>query len=162
MTQEKKTNGKRNRVAGHSYEREVVNALKLIGFEHAATARLVSKYRDDQKIDIVNKDEDVNGRIPYNIQVKCTARKLNYDEELAKLPDVANIINVIFHKQTKKVGERFLPKGQYAFVTLPNFLAMIKSIRVYKEAYEYLHTYFDSIPDEEKKEADKYLKSLGL
>ena len=156
------TNGLRNRNAGHSWERDIVSMLKDIGFSQAATSRLVSKFRDDQKIDIVNKDELVNGRFPYNIQAKCTSYKMDYDKELKKLPNDIGIPNVIFHKATKKVGTRFLPKGYYAFLDLKDFLTIIESNEKHKKAYQLLNSYFDYIPEDEKIKVDKLLKQLKL
>jgi hypothetical protein len=87
---------------------------------------------------------------------------LSYEKELSKLPNNPNIINVIFHKRTYKAGERFLPRGQYAFLKLEDFVSMMKNVKRYKEAFDLLNTYFDAIPDEDKPKVNKALKLLDL
>lgn len=120
------TNGKRNRSAGHSWERKIVEVLRKIGFPHAVTSRSESKSRDDQKVDIINKDEFKNGRLPYNIQAKNTSGTLKYAVVLSEQPKEDGVINVIFHKQTEKQGERFVCRDKFAILYLDDFLKLIK------------------------------------
>jgi hypothetical protein len=155
------TSGKRNKAAGHGWELTCVKLLKSIGFLYAATSRLVSRLRDSQKVDITNIDEDAYGRLPYNIQCKNLSKACNYPKLLAELPK-GKEINVVFHKQTKKVGTRFMPLGEYACLYLSDFILMMKERKAYKEAFEILNNYFDSIPDEEKSEVNASLTLLGL
>ena len=128
----KKTPGSRNRTAGHNFERQVVNKLKDIGFEHVSTTRLESKARDDQKIDIMNRNEHANGRLPYNIQCKNTAGTLKYAKVLSELPQ-GKEINVVFHNQTEKSGTRFNTIGQYAFLNMDDFLDILKELKEAKK-----------------------------
>lgn len=116
----------RNRTAGHNWEREIVLRLKSIGFSYASTSRLESKARDDQKVDIINKDEYTNGRLPYNIQAKNVAGPVRYHDVLEEQSVIPGIINVVFHKQTKKQGSKFTKIGEYAILHLTDFLALIK------------------------------------
>lgn len=128
--------GKRNRTSGHAWEREVVKQLKAIGFPHVCTSRSESRSRDDQKVDILNKDEAENGRLPYNIQAKCVKGNLNYLEVLDELPDTPNVINVIFHKRTEKVGKKFLTRGNFAILYLEDFLEMARRLEEYEQKYD--------------------------
>lgn len=120
------TNGKRNRQAGHSLERGLAEVFRSIGFPHVVTTRSESRSRDNQKIDLMNKDERINGRFPYNVQAKNSTAHLKYAKLLSEIPTVPDVMNVIIHKQTEKVGTRFLPRGQYAILYLKDFLTLIQ------------------------------------
>lgn len=129
------TNGKRNRSAGHKWERQLAESFRLIGFPHVVTTRSESKSRDDQKIDLMNVDEGKNGRFPYNIQAKNSTISLKYMKILSEMPKGEGL-NVIIHNQTKKQGTRFITQGQYAILSLEDFMYMVKMIRSYGEAVE--------------------------
>jgi hypothetical protein len=123
------TNGKRNRNAGFSWEREIAATLREIGFPNAVTSRSESRSRDDQKVDIINKDEAKNGRLPYNIQAKCAKGHLKYAALLSELPNDPGIINTIFHKQTtKNAGGRFMETGRFVILNMDDFLLMVKEL----------------------------------
>lgn len=129
----KKTNGKRNRTAGHSFECSTVGALKAIGFEHACTSRSESRSRDDQKIDIINKDERKNGRLPYNIQCKNVVGTLKYAKVLSEMPDHGPEINVVLHNQTKRSVSNFITVGQYAFLKMEDFFQLVQQVENLKK-----------------------------
>lgn len=126
---------KRNRTAGHAFERDIVNHLKKIGFHDVSSSRLSSRLRDSQKIDIVNKDEDANGRLQYNIQCKCTVQgQLSYAKTLEELPEVPNVVNVVLHKTTKKSpAGKFMHCGSYAFLSLDDFMEMVRKLHAYEK-----------------------------
>lgn len=105
-------NGKRNRRAGHSYERQIAQELKLLGWEKAATSRAESRSRDAEGVDLVNTD-------PMNIQCKYT-KNLNYAQVLSDMPEDHNY-NVIFHKK-KRVGE-------YAILSKNDFLQIVEMLK---------------------------------
>lgn len=123
-----KTNGKRNRSAGHKLERDLVKLFKKAGFTHTVTTRSESKSRDDQKVDLMNKNEYENGRLPYNVQAKTSTSHLSYAKILSELPETKDVVNVIIHRQTTKVGERFLRRGEYAILNLNDFMKIIKEL----------------------------------
>lgn len=128
--------GKRNRTAGHSWERDVANTLRKIGFTHAVTSRSESRSRDDQKVDIINKDEATNGRLPYNIQAKCVKGHLKYAALLSELPKTPNVTNVVFHKQTtKSENGRFMETGKFVILNMDDFLEMMKKVRKYEAVH---------------------------
>lgn len=129
----KKTSAKRNRTAGHSLERSVVDILKDIGFEHACTTRSESRSRDNDKIDIMNKDERKNGRLPYNLQCKNVVGVLKYAKVLSELPVTSSEINVVIHNQTKRSTTNFITVGQYAFLSMADFFQMVLQIENLKK-----------------------------
>ena len=124
-----KTNGKRNRRAGHDLERTVAELLRTIGFPHVVTSRSENQKRDSQGIDLMNTEELENGRLPYNIQCKCTTERPKYDALLKALPKVKNVINVIIHKYTTRSasgGGVFVTRGHYAILEMNDFLELVK------------------------------------
>ena len=122
----------RNRTAGHNWERKCIQLLKAI-FPFLVTARSESKARDDAKVDLMNKDEYKNGRVPYNFQCKTTVN-LNYAKELEKMPD-DEYVNVILHKKTKKSkeGKKFMEVGQYAILELDDFIEIMRQAEEYRK-----------------------------
>lgn len=121
-----KTNGKRNRSAGNSWEREVAQILREIGFPHVVTTRAESRIRDAQKVDLINRDEFKNGRLPYNIQAKNVKGHIQYGKVLAEMPTDSDIINVIFHKQTVAHNGRFVTRDKFAILKMDDFLKLIQ------------------------------------
>jgi len=126
--EKKRKSGNRNKDAGHGFERFIAKRLRDIGFEHVVTTRSESRGRDAAGIDLMNKDELKNGRLPYNIQCKNTAKPVKYHDILVAMPDDSDAINVIIHKFTGKHGEHFHPKGHYAILKMEDFLAIIKRL----------------------------------
>ena len=112
---------RRNDRAGHSWERECRDKVRNIGFVHVTTSRAESKSRDKKKIDLMNQDEHINGRLPISVQCKNSCQPVNYAEilttgykkvvtlkktgekkviDVPPMPKEEGIINVIFHKLT--------------------------------------------------------------
>lgn len=120
------TNGKRNRQSGHAWEREIAKTLRSLGYPHAVTTRSESRSRDAQKIDIMNKDESRNGRLPFNIQAKCSSTHVKYGRLLSELPIEEGVMNVVLHKQTEKKDSRFFAKRLYAIMFMEDFLELVK------------------------------------
>lgn len=130
----KRTNGKRNRSAGHSFELKVKDLLVEAGWPHVVTCRSESRSRDNQGIDLINKNEAKNGRLPYNIQCKNATKIPNYIALLTKMPKEPGIVNVVLHKHcTRTETGMFHPKGHYAVVHMDDFLALITELKRLKE-----------------------------
>jgi len=112
---------RRNDRAGHSWERECRDKVRKIGYVHTTTSRAESKSRDAKKIDLMNVDEHINGKLPISVQCKNSCQIINYAEilttgskkvvtlkrtgerkviEVPPMPKEKGIINVIFHKLT--------------------------------------------------------------
>lgn len=123
------TNGKRNRSAGHGFELECVNALRKIGFEHVVTSRAESRSRDNQGIDLVNREEGTNGRLPYNVQCKSYTGKIAYQKVLSTIPKIPNVINVLLHRQTEKAAKNFIVRDKFAILYLEDFYKMAARIK---------------------------------
>ncbi len=140
----------RNRSAGNSYELDLVKIVRASGFPNAATSRLCNRLRDNQKIDIVNADESLYGRLPYNIQAKCMANRLDYRETLNEIPLVEGIINVVLHKKMIKspTGKTFQTKGHYAFMYQHDFFKMVKEIEELKAENKQLKQKVESLNEE--------------
>ncbi len=164
----KKGKANRNRAAGHNWEREIVNMFNSSPlYPTVGTAREYSVYYDGKKVDIVTKDISQMGDFNLAIQAKTTTVTAPYPKLLKQLRKGKkelglDAVPVVFHKQTERVGNRFMPRDKYACLFLEDFLAMDKDRRRYKEAYELLNEYFDSIDDKEKPEVNKRLTELGL
>ena len=65
---------KKSKTKGSAWEYEVVKRLKEIGYEGCVTAKGESKFVDNNKIDIIDK----NGELPCNIQCKNLANTPSY------------------------------------------------------------------------------------
>lgn len=104
--------------------------LREAGFTHVVSTRSESRTRDGMGIDLMNTNEEKNGRLPYNIQCKNYARKVEYHDLLAGLPDDEGVINVVLHKFTeKKKGGNFHPKGHYAILNMEDFFYLITELK---------------------------------
>lgn len=148
----KKKRTRCNRTAGHNYERECAIELREIGFPHVVTSREESVARDAQKIDLMNRNEAKNGRLPYNIQCKNSEQLIRYQELLVSgkvkyrnaagkkvsvhvkaMPKIEGIVNVIFHKYTvKSESGKFMPKGEFAILEKADFLEMVQELEQYR------------------------------
>lgn len=143
----KKNIAKRNSVAGHSYERFVRDLFRKAGYPHVVCSAGESKSRDAQKVDLMNKDEWKNGRLPYNVQAKNVAGLIDYariftgykklvKDKLITVPAMAvvpGIVNVIVHKHTERVNDKFQQRGQYAILPLHDFMSMVTELNQLRE-----------------------------
>ena len=142
-----KTNGKRNKQAGHSWERELVAKLNLLGF-NVGTTRNLSRARDAQKVDIMGVDERKDGFLPFNIQAKTETRVPKFQQILAEMPVEKNAINMIAFRQTSRATAKFMKQGEYAIMNLKDWFYYIEIEKKYKELldqYEILVGELDEI-----------------
>lgn len=109
----------RNRTAGHNFEREIVNELKVIGFPEAVTARSESKNTDDKGIDICNTPG-------FQFQCKNSVITPNYHELLTTMPQ-NETINVVIHRKTKKAKSRFITQGDYVVLKKEEFFRLLQN-----------------------------------
>jgi len=126
----------RNRVAGHNWERVCAQKWRSMGYLGVLTSRECSRLRDSQKVDLSNADEDVDGRLPYNIQCKTLSSSAPYSKLLRELEEnnKGPQINVVVHKMTKKSGVKFMTVGEYAILNLTDFYRMAEKILHYETA----------------------------
>ena len=119
----------RNRTAGHTWERTCINTLKKIPyFKNITSTRAESVTRDAQGIDIINKDEDENGRLVFDLQCKTTSTSLNYKKVLESMQ--IKKMPVILHRQTEKKGNQFYKQEDYAILLMDDFIKILKTINV--------------------------------
>lgn len=138
MTTPKKKR-RNNRSAGHSFELTVRDWFRILGFPHLVTSRSESRSRDAQKVDLINQDEHVNGRFPYNVQCKNMCSHLKYKKVLGDIRAAPGVINVVIHKLTTNLlkagtkGSVFVHSGTYAILDVKDFLAMVAKIKKLEE-----------------------------
>jgi hypothetical protein len=126
------TNGRRNKIAGSGWERTLAQMFRDIGFTDVITTRQGSRELDALKIDLMNSNTSKEGRLAYNIQAKNIRGHIPYAKVIAELPIEENITNVICHKMTRKVGNRFVEQDQFAILYLDDFMNMVKRLREYE------------------------------
>lgn len=151
-----KTNAKRNKAAGHNWEREIVLKLKELGFR-VGTTRNLSRARDAEKVDIMGTHEREDGFFPVNIQAKNEARVTNFQVHLKEMPD-EKVPNVVAFRQTSKATSKFMKQGDYAIMCFDSFLYYLEKEKELKElqikynelvkTYNNLHDGFYHQPEE--------------
>lgn len=124
-----KTNGKRNRRAGHSFELFTAALLRKNGFTFVVTCRSENRHRDSLGIDLMNTNEYENGRLEYNIQCKNSTERPRYDTLLGEMPKTKDTPNVIFHKYTEKKNSSFVVKGYFAILSMDDFIEMARELK---------------------------------
>jgi len=160
--------GKRNRLAGKAYEEEIVKRLNSSNlFPLLGLSRDYDPAADKRKIDIV----PVNAKdtFSYDIQAKVSTNKLQYPKLLSQMnesrtmTEVVEKIPVIFHKyNTKSTTGKFLLRAKYAILYQDDFLEIIEHLERYRQGYNELMCYWDSISDEEKPKLAERLDKIGL
>lgn len=159
----KKTNGRRNKSAGHDWEQEIARILrekKL--YPHVITSRQGNRSVDAMGIDFVNREEHINGVMEDTISAKSYARSLNYSELLDRLRDCGRPHPVIFHKQTRRSlkGNRFHERGMYAITDMDTYLHLMACKRVVQGLVSKLKV--NNGHELSKKEIIHVLETLGL
>lgn len=144
----------RNKNAGHIFERWCRDWWRKLGFIHLNTSRAESRSRDNDQIDLTNKDEHINGRFPYNVQAKCYSSPPDFatifeggykyvrlkkningfkkgdviKKNIKPMPTIPSIINLVFFKSTRKddVTGTFYEQGTYVTMKLEDFEQIVK------------------------------------
>jgi len=111
------------RTKGHNYEREIVNELNEKGY-HTVTSRLMSKFMDDNKVDVIDHPEAVK-KIPHHIQCKSTGIKPAY-EKIIKEFKLKDRPLVIFHKYTKKQAVKHTSQGEFVIMSKETYYKMLE------------------------------------
>lgn len=89
MENKKNSQGKTNRMKGHTAERYYMRIFKELGFDKCVTSRHGSHLADSAKIDLIF--------IPINLQIKAGYKSLNYSVVLG---DMSKAIKEIFPAYT--------------------------------------------------------------
>ncbi len=109
---------KKSRSKGASWEREVINKLKEIGFTGCVTSRGESKKVDNNKIDII----DTEGKLPINIQCKQYQNTPSYFTIRDACTDKSKPF-AVFWKKSPEGGEN--SKGSIVMIDTDYFLQLL-------------------------------------
>lgn len=104
------TQGKRNRINGHNFERETRKKWYEAGWLHVLTSRSESKNADDMGLDLVH-------TAPFGVQCKYSKTRPNYINILANMPGILK--NIIFHKMPR--GKTYIIMEEETFWDIVNF-----------------------------------------
>lgn len=118
MEEKKEKKRRNNRTAGNNFERQCVIDMRGIGFGKAVTSRAESRNMDAKKVDICYTE-------PFYFQCKNMVGNINYEEILNEMPS-EDMINIVLHKKTRKVNDRFLTTGTYAFLKYEDLLKILE------------------------------------
>lgn len=143
QTTKPKTNGKRNKAAGHKYELDVIKSLIPI-LPNAVSSRSANRMRDGQKIDICHADEILHGRVPYNIQCKSVTGGVQYLKLHKEIPLVPGVMNVVMHRYTVKKGTQFHQVGEFAIMHAADFHTLTR----YRKAFDLMQESIKNLPTE--------------
>lgn len=172
----------RNRNAGNTYEREIVNRFnKLVYlnergedtplFPTLGTTRDLSRAMDAMKIDITTVDPAKHKGFGLTIQAKTKTTSPSYPKLLDVMkPGIERYggIPIVYHRQTKRVQKtpesqpRFMKRGEFVILNAADFEQIYTDLRKYRLAYEEVMTYFDSLGDEAQEDLGNFLTNIGL
>lgn len=82
------------RAKGNSYELQIRDFFRELGWEKVVSSRAESKSKDDQGVDLCFTD-------PFNIQCKAVEKLGSLHDVLARMPAGPNY-NIVFHKRNRK------------------------------------------------------------
>lgn len=82
------------RKKGHSYELQIRDFFRELGWTKSVSSRSESKNKDDQGIDLCYTD-------PFNIQAKAVEKLGSIHDILERMPKDENY-NLVFHKKNRK------------------------------------------------------------
>ena len=119
--QKKGRNLKRSRARGVAYEQQIAKELRELGFDGVVTSRSESKAMDDNKIDLIDK----NNQLFFYPQLKKTQKCPNYFaiEEQCPLKDKPFVIFWNYQKPTEKT---FRSGGEIVMLPKSFFYELIK------------------------------------
>lgn len=121
---EKRRSGSYAKHKGNNYELKIAKELKDCGFMNVVTSRSESKHTDDNKIDLI----DLDGKLPINIQCKCTKNTPNYFNISEACTDKSKPFVVFWNKQEVKEGQTNMSsKGEVVMVDKEFFYKLLKN-----------------------------------
>ena len=100
------------RKKGHSYELQIRDWFRELGWDKAVSSRSESKNKDDQGVDLCYTD-------PFNVQAKAVEKLGSIHDILAKMPKDSNY-NLVFHKRNRK--------GTIVAMTLEDFKEIVQML----------------------------------
>ena len=116
-----KRSGSYNRNRGHRAEQKIVNELKDLGFSGIVSSRSESKSADDNKIDIIDK----NNKLPCYIQIKHTLQTPQYFN-IREESTVPNEEFCIIWDKQKKCKTNIVTVGSAVIMDKQLFYKLIK------------------------------------
>lgn len=147
-TQRSKTNGRRNRNAGKAWELEIIKILKEFElYPHACSTRSESRTLDGCGIDVMNRNEGVNGLMQDSIQAKTEARTVPYPKLLDRIRQAGRSHPVVFHKQTSRSGTKFMERDRFAISYMDTYLQGMIARKILMELVKHT-TVLDQLPAE--------------
>ena len=87
-----------SRTKGHNYETKIAKELRDLGFTGIVTSRSESKAMDDNKVDLIDK----NNQLPCQIQLKCTQSIPSYFKIRSESTVENDSFVIIWSKQEKR------------------------------------------------------------
>lgn len=137
------TNGKRNRTAGHNYERSEAEAHRKY-FKEVSTTRSCNRHRDNLGIDLANPNEIEIGRFPIDASLKCTTKtSLPYIKLLTSMESSPDRIKAVFHRHVVRKGEKFMRNAEFVILErsgYETFLQHLYAVQLMKEEYPEFYT----------------------
>lgn len=97
----KRQSGKYSRNKGNSYELKIAKELQELGYSGVVTSRSQSKRMDNMKIDLI----DVDNKLPFYCQLKCTSNVPNYFKIQSQCPLKDKPFVLFFNRQEVKEGQ---------------------------------------------------------
>lgn len=88
------TRGRSARQKGHTFERDMAEWFRSLGWMRCVTSRAESKTKDDQKIDLCFTD-------PFNVQAKAVENLGSVHKVLSEMPN-DSFYNVVLHKRNRQ------------------------------------------------------------
>lgn len=120
------TNGKRNRAAGHDWEKEVVALFRDRGiYPKAITTRQGSRALDALGIDAMNDSEETHGIMDDTVQCKNVSGGVNYHALIQDLIASGRPHPVVFHKRTSRREQNMVVQGHYCTSTLDTYVHLM-------------------------------------
>ena len=119
----RKRSGAYNRNRGQRAEQKVVNELKALGFTGVVTSRSESKTTDDNKVDIIDKNNQL--RFGINIQVK---HQIPYPQyfKIREQSTVPNDTFVILWDKQEPKEKNIITVGRCAIMDIDLFYKLIE------------------------------------
>lgn len=120
--------GKRNRNAGHNYERLWAQIFRNMGYDKCKTTRQVSRLLDSCKVDLAF--------IPYNFQAKRVKAPINYTElfdsiiESLKENYPENDAQLTY---PPIIAHKRGPKDEYIIMRPEDFITLATKIKAYED-----------------------------
>lgn len=132
----KKHPGRRNKSVGNLAELKVIRALVQRGIHpHCVSCRSTNRARDNKGIDLTNYDEEINGRMVDDIQVKSSARHVDYMKLLAGIDETPERFPVIIHEHVKKHESIFRVENHYAICYAVDYISLL----AYREGFNAMY-----------------------